>query len=72
MDDCARETCLIPCLDPHFPLSPAAPVSREVVEVPMAACSVGGGGKAALCAPSSGHRYYYGYQYLGSVQPGEC
>lgn len=72
MDDCAHETYLIPCLYPHFPLSPVAPVSREVVEVPMAASSVRGSGKAALCTPSSGHHYYYGYQYLGSVQPGEC
>lgn len=71
MDDCAHQTCLIPCLFPHFPLSSVAPVFREVVEVPVAASCVRGGGKAAMCAPPSGHHYYYGHQCLGSVQPGE-
>lgn len=71
MDDCAHQTCLIPCLSPHFPLSSVAPVSREVVKVPVAASCVRGGGKAAMCAPPSGHHYYYGHQCLGSVQPGE-
>lgn len=71
MDDCAHQTCLIPCLSPHFPLSSVAPVSREVVKVPVAASCVRGGSKAAMCAPPSGHHYYYGHQCLGSVQPGE-
>lgn len=62
---------IFPRLSPHFSLSSAAPVSREAVELPVAASCVGGGGEAAMCAPPSGHHHHCGHHYLGSVQPGK-
>lgn len=58
-------------VSPHFLLPSIASVSREVVEVSVAASFVRGSGEAAVCAPPRGHRYYDGDLCLGSVQLGE-
>lgn len=58
-------------VSPHFLLPSIASVSREVVEVSVAASLVRGGGEAAVCAPPRGHHYYDGDHCLGSVQLGE-
>lgn len=58
-------------VSPHFLLPSIASVSREVVEVSVAASFVRGSGEAAMCAPPRGRHYYDGDHCLGSVQLGE-